>query len=386
MEYCLGFTLQMVKLISSIDKTNFANSPKLLEDSVKLFPASNALHPVRHVHFPNVWDLVPSSNEKGRGKATNTTLLIAMKEFFKIPSATFQVMICCSNPSIVPDSYDWCKRCGFQEPLFNPLQVIVNALYAMMVVYWYLHAPCLTENQVVALQLLVGNAQGHLLVLDVVRKRLIEKNRPLPKKSKKNAVVGSAEELESGCSSSPSNSNGTSSSSTSSTSSNKDSCHGDVSIENIKLLMNPKFELLSHFPQSIRDVGCDNSVRDTELGELFMKLVRCIWNTTSKKYASVEYEMLKKYRNLLFLDVIKRGIQQRMGFDMFTQKRTDKTKAYMRDMILCETEFFSFACNCTSKIQSIVWNKCKLVFESTDGCCLNVHNILLDVSQYVTLE
>ena len=95
--------------------------------------------------------------------------------------------------------------------------------------------------------------------------------------------------------------------------------------------------------------------------------------------------MLKKYRNLLFLDVIKRGIQQRMGFDIFKQKRTDKSKAYMRDMILCETEFFSFACNCTSNIQSIVWNQRKLFFESTDGCCLNVHNILLDVSQDVLL-
>jgi len=348
MEYCLGFTLQMVKLISSIDKTNFANSPKLLEDSIKLFPASNALHPVRHVYFANVWDLVPSSNEKGRGKATNTTLLIAMKEFFKIPSATFQVMICCSHSSIVPDSYDWCKKCGFQEPFFNPLQVIVNALYAMMVVYWYLHAPCLTENQVVALQLLVGNAQGHLLVLDVVRKRLIEKNKPPPKKSKKTAVVEVGGELESGCSSSSIISNDTTNSSGSSSSSNKESIRGDISMEDVKLLLNPKFELLSHFPQSIRDVGCDNSVRDTELGELFMKLVRCIWNTTSKKYASVEYEMLKKYRNLLFLDVIKRGIQQRMGFDIFKQKRTDKSKAYMRDMILCETDFFSFACNCTS--------------------------------------
>jgi hypothetical protein len=34
MEYCLGFTLQIVKLISSIDKVNFGSSPKLLEECI----------------------------------------------------------------------------------------------------------------------------------------------------------------------------------------------------------------------------------------------------------------------------------------------------------------------------------------------------------------
>ena len=390
MEYCLGFSLQVVQLIASIDKKSFGLSPKLLEDSIRSFPACNALHPVRHVKFENVWDLVPSSNSKEKGKSTLTTKLILMKEYFKIPSAFFQVLLCCSNPLIVPDSIEWSKNVGFEEPYFNPMQVIVNSLFSMLIVYWYLHAPSLTENQIVTLQLLIANTQAHLLVLDVVRKRMIERNRPALKKRKTNSKVAKEDGFDASSrtpSSSSSNSSTCSSSSRSIIVDNASesivSKSKDLSLENVSLLINPKFEMLTHFPQCIRDAGCDNSVRDTQLGELFMKLVRVIWGMTSKKYASVEYEMLKMYRNLQFLDIIKKGVQHRLGgVDVFTQKRTDKSKAYLRDLFLSESANYKFACNCARKQQSIQWNVQKGYYESEDGSCLAVHNILLDVSVF----
>jgi hypothetical protein len=453
LEYSLGFTLQIIKLISCLDKTGHGSSPKLLQDAIRMFPKFSALQPVRHIHFANIWDLVPSKNSKSKGKETNTTKLLVISEFFKIPAAFFQVMLCCSNSQILPDSYDWCKSMGFEEPYFNPLQVVVNSMFSLLIVYWYLHAPSLTENQIVTLQHLVSNSQGHLLVLDVVRKLIIHKNKPLPKKKKgdylpavgstnmdtgtdanlshRTATItgisnssntsrslrgsssisssntssssGSSSTIRTSSSSSSSNSSSSSSSSRLSSSSSSSSSSTDstsievhlhssdantrgckssnqtLTLENVPLLMNPKFELLSHFPQCIRDPGCDNSVRDTEIGELFMKLIRCIWNTTSKKYSSIDYEMLKKFLKLQFLDIIKRGINHRLGLDIFKQKRPSIKKAYMSDAFITQSEIYKFACNCTTRAQSLQWNSSKSTFESIEGGCLNVHNLLLDV-------
>lgn len=396
LEYGLGFTLQIIKLIANIDKSEFGRSTKLLEDAVRLFPAFNAFQPVRPIHFENVWELCPSSNSKSKGKDTNSTNGIAMKEYFKIPPATFQVMICCSNSKILPNTNEWSKKMGFEQPFFNPLQVVVNSLFSLMKVYWYLHAPSLTETQIVTLKLLVANAQGHLLLLDVIRKRLIEFNKPTPRKPKSKLKKSDIDEGH--CLSGNASNSRRNGRSSSSSCDNVGDDHNEqmldaidtdfvlkdkVSLENVSLLINPKLELLSHLPQCKRDTGCDNSVKNTELGELFMKLVRCIWNTTSKKFASVEYEMLKKYRNLQVLDLIKRGINHRNGRDIFSQKRVHASKAFMGDIFVAENDIFAFAVNCTNKPQEIQWSHSKKSFLSSNGTCLNVHNILLDVSYYI---
>jgi len=105
-------------------------------------PLASAFNPVRHVHFENVREIVPSPNSKGKGKASNTTNVVVMKEFYKIPSVTFQVMLCCSSdPQILPNNFSWCKDHGFEDPVFNPLQVILNSLYSIMIVYWLVF-PC----------------------------------------------------------------------------------------------------------------------------------------------------------------------------------------------------------------------------------------------------
>jgi len=459
MEYSLGFALQIIKLISSLDRSGHGRSCKLLEDAVKKFPSFNPFNPVRHVHFENVWEVVPSPNTNGKGKPSNTSNVVVMKEFYKIPSITFQVLLCCSSdPQIIPNNYTWCQEQGFEDPVFNPLQVIVNSLYSIMIVYWYLHAPRLSETQVVTLQQLVANAQGHLLVLDIVRKRMIELSKP--KSALKTVVCNSSNKSESSypiekgisCKSSIigvkgntstkqkstntfecNNYFGRSSSSRSSSSSSSNTCSNrrsssstsgssscsssicsstgassricefkeeeyfsdnsafnnnsdfvkkkrDLSLEDVCLLTNPKFEMLTHLVYCIRDSGCDNSVRDTQLGELFMKLVRGIWNTTSKKYVSEHYEMLKKYRNLLFLDFMKKGIVHRLGDNIFSQKRLYQGKAYMKDIHVHYSDQLSFAVNCISDTQSITWNVLNSTFESMDGKSLNVHNCLLDVS------
>jgi hypothetical protein len=329
---------------------------------------------------------------KSKGRATDTTGLIVLKEYFKLASALFQVMFCCSDVRILPNTLDWSNRSGFSEPFFNPMQVVLNAIHSIMIVYWYLHAPRLTETQVVTLQMLVANSQGHLLVLDVIRKRLIQMNKP-KSVSKKTTFSGNVDTRTTSITKSTS-----SSSSSSSSIDQSSNCtlmistlvddssievfknKRDLDLAEVPLLKNAKLEMLSHLPECIRHAGCDNNVRNTELGELFMKLVRCIWNSTSKRFSSVEYEMLKKYIHLQVLDVIKKGINDRKGVDVFAQKRQSTRKMFVSDTIVAELKELSFAFNCTSKPQALVWVVDKETFETMDGSCLNVHNILLDVS------
>jgi hypothetical protein len=71
---------------------------------------------------------------------------------------------------------------------------------------------------------------------------------------------------------------------------------------------------------------------------------------------------------------------EKQGVDVFAQKRQTTRKMFVSDTIVAETKEFSFAFNCTSKPQALVWVVDKETFETMDGSCLNVHNILLDVS------
>ena len=96
MEYSLGFALQIIKLISSLDRSGHGRSCKLLEDAVRKFPTFNPFNPVRHVHFENVWEVVPSSNSNVKGKPSNTSNVVVMKDY-SIQYNTYST-ICCKKP------------------------------------------------------------------------------------------------------------------------------------------------------------------------------------------------------------------------------------------------------------------------------------------------
>lgn len=63
------------------------------------------------------------------------------------------------------------------------------------------------------------------------------------------------------------------------------------------------------------------------------------------------------------------------------EKRHSTRKFFISDTIVAETMELSFACNCTIKPQALIWVHDKETFETMDGSCLRVHNILLDVSK-----
>ena len=57
--------------------------------------------------------------------------------------------------------------------------------------------------------------------------------------------------------------------------------------------------------------GCENLVRDTQYGELMMKLVRVLFSTTSKRHDSTEFEMLSKYLRMQYLRLVRTGFEDR---------------------------------------------------------------------------
>jgi len=343
-EFCVGFTLQIVKVVGTIDST-FSRGASMLTKTVKNFPAYNSFQPVRHVHFEDIFELQTTPTGKGTENPYNTTGLLRMKESFKLMTALIQIYVGCVEMNVLPDHYSWSKDVGFSQPYFSVQQVVVNAINATLEVYWYSTATSLTETQLKTFSLLVANAQGHMLVLDVVRKRLLKRASTLK---------GSFE---------------------------------DFNVQNMALMTNPKLELLSHFPESRRDAGCDNHVRDTNEGELYMKIIRTLFNTTSKRHDSYLKEMLRKHQHLAYLQWIRKGLDYRQGKgknECVANEELSNVRKHSGNHTLKQTDVYKFESNGTYKNQHVVFcdRTNKFVQHRTEDD-LNLHPLLKMVSTYI---
>jgi len=334
MEYNLGFVLQCVKLISILD-SKFLRGPKILTDNVAFFPQFHSLYPVRHIHFPDIMDLCVSDNAKNKGKKTNTTNLITMREFYKIVSALFQVLFSCISLRILPNTSDWCSSIGLSPPFFNPTQVVVNSLMSSLQIHFYLHANSLSETQVVSLQMLIANAHAQLQILDLMRKRLLHKANHTPTSK----VV-----------------------------------FEDLVSSEMPLMDNPKLEMLSHIPDCIRNNGCDTTIFNTELGELHMKIVRALWSSTGKQKLRVAFDILKKYRDINLLEITKFGLLNHS--DILEKRPLMENRIHRSDIKLATSKDFVF---CGNRGQRIYWNRDLDTFNSVKCESLNVHDTLLQV-------
>jgi len=83
MEYNVGFTLQCIRLVAKIDPMKYRQGPRILSSNMKDFPIFQSMHPVRHVRFHKVWDLVPTDLCRNKSTDMNTTGLLVMNEYFK---------------------------------------------------------------------------------------------------------------------------------------------------------------------------------------------------------------------------------------------------------------------------------------------------------------
>jgi len=334
-EACVGFTLQIVKYIGmkNVD-SEYSLSAKKLVEIIKNFPAHNSLHPVRHTRFADIFELYQSMNSKNAGNPLNTTNILKMREGFKLASATEQLYFALADNDILPSDLNWAKKRGFEEPYFSPRQVLINALNSVLEVHWHLTCGALTETQLQTLQMLIANAQAHMLVLDVVRKRIITK-----------AIVS------------------------------KD-LYEDLHVDKINLMSTIKFELLTHFVEAMRESGCDNNVRDTQMGELLMKSCKILFGDTNKRYHSVLKDMLSKYLHLQYMFIAQKGLE---CADLINNAVANAKKDHNRNSIVCRVAGKEYRSNNMYTKQLIVWsrkNGCGQYVPAKDGSNWSVHPML----------
>ena len=264
-EMSLGFVLQILVAMGRIDE-KFAGAVNLIAKLISLFPGDSSFHPVRHIHFEDIWELFASESSKYKSSnMLNTTGHILMKESYKLLSALLQLMLCLLSDHLLPVEVQWSVDFGFEEPYFSVKQIVLNTLNAVFEVVWYSYAPSLSATQIVTFKMLIANVQSHMLLLNMLRKRILlrasfakKRHRMSTKKNGKNGNKKAAAAFH-------------------------DPCVGKVC-----LYFNPKFELLSHFADSRVLSGCENYVRDTNYGELMMKLIRTLFGTTSKRFNTTE--------------------------------------------------------------------------------------------------
>lgn len=331
-EACVGFALQIIKYIgySNVD-SSYAQSPKRLVEILKKFPAYNSLQPVkRHIVFQDIWEMCLSVTSKKVSNPKNTTGHIKMREKIKLLSALLQLFFALSDIDLLPNNVQWSRKVGFSEPYFSPRQVLINAFNAVLEVHWYFKAGSLTENQLITLQMLISNAQAHMLVLDVVRKRIIEMAT-----SPKEKFI-------------------------------------DVPVNEIPLMNNVKFELISHMVESMRQSGCDNNARDTEHGEMFMKLCKLLFADTTRRYNSVLSEMMIKYLHLEYMAIAEKGFKDA---DIESMLAIDDSKAHNSTMELVRNVDMQFKSNKSYKSQLVVFRGNGYVTKK-DGANWFVHPML----------
>ena len=316
-EACVGFTLQIVKYIGhkNVD-SGCSSSVKKLIDVIKEFPGHNSLQPVRHIMFSDIYCLFQSSSSKKLVNPKNTTSILKMRESYKLASALLQIFFALAHKDILPNNVSWSKDHGFAEPYFCPAHVVINALNAVLEIHWYIKAGSLTESQLCTMEMLVANAQAHMLILDIVRKRIIEK-----------ATVPEKEFV-------------------------------DLNVQTVTLMSYAKFELISHIPEAMRQSGCDNNVRDTEMGELSMKLCKVLFSDTSQKYFTVVKEMLLKYLHLEYMAIANKGLdEETVHMQGQCIDGSQQTKSHMHNTLLCEHENKRFKTNSNYNQQTVKWDE-----------------------------
>lgn len=336
-EAAVGFSLQIIKYIGhpNVDHS-YRNSVKRLIEIIKDFPSHNSLQPCKkHVRFSDIYDLVVSESSKKSSNPRNTTSILKMRESSKLAPAVLQIYFSLAEDTLLPSDLNWSRNRGFSEPHFSPRQILINALNAVLEVHWYLKCGALTERQLQTLQLLISNAQAHMLILDVMRKRILHK-----------ALTSKSE-------------------------------YEDLSVETVGLMNNAKLECITHLVDAMRESGCDNNARDTEAGESLMKICKVLFTDTNMRYHTVLKDMLQKYLHLEYLAIAKLGMKDS---NIASSIALDSSKDHNSAKTLIQNDEREFKVNQCYKQQSVFWSAQSGEYRTEkDGSDWNVHPMLKKV-------
>ena len=105
-----------------------------------------------------------------------------------------------------------------------------------------------------------------------------------------------------------------------------------------------------------------------------MKLVRAFWSTTSKRKLKVAFEILKKYRNLSLLKIMKQGLLQHAPSWRMRTKEENRNRH--SDVKIAQNHEFTFFCN---QWQSFVLVPEDHSFKTNSGDSFIVHDVMLQV-------
>ena len=139
---------------------------------------------------------------------------------------------------------------------------------------------------------------------------------------------------------------------------------------------NVKSELISHMVEAMRQSGCDNNARDTELGEMLMKSCKVLFADTNRRYATVSKDMLIKYMHLQYMAIAKKGFEDN-NVSTVIPKQAKKSQNATENILI--TELFEYKTNNSYKKQSIKFlGQCYKPKKTSEGW--NVHPLLKLVS------
>jgi hypothetical protein len=301
--YLLGWTLQMIFIVPLLDE-NFKDVPSAVINLVKEFPAYNSFHPVKHKRFEDITSLM--REEKKVHKASDfffgNTDIVALTETWKLTTALFQLLFVIITGKVFPSDLSWGKKVGISDASFNMERCFINAIVAVLEVYWYANAQTLCEPQVDAYRNIVSNAQSHVVILHHVRVLIMNKlSHTSWLNAKKNAERRKSK----------------ADTSESTETANEKKASKGVKVVNAKkkkktvdlkfashsvpefakvgkrFMGTYKFHLLQHFPDQVKDFGSVKENVDTSIMESTNKdMSGSLFQRSTKRYESVGEEML----------------------------------------------------------------------------------------------
>ena len=131
--YILGWTLQLSFVIKYFDE-DYTNSSMEINAFVRRFPGHNSYHPVRHVQFEDVTDLLKEEKRvKSIGEISyDKTGLLTLTESWKLLPALFQVLFSIITGKVFPADLNWFKKVCGEGLSFNMERCVVSKCNTVM--------------------------------------------------------------------------------------------------------------------------------------------------------------------------------------------------------------------------------------------------------------
>ena len=227
-----------------------------LDDRISQFPTKHTLEPVRLFHLNSVSDLMKCEAVKGQRQGRGTGLLTGQFPGFQMANLVLQLLLTIGLQGKIIPNTDIAFSNGRS---YNPTQVAITTLAACLEVEFFSHAKVISGASLQLMSKVILNAKWKLIEFFDMKQNMLRKAgilKPLAPKS-----------------------------SSSSSSSSKQTAAWELP----KVL---KAHYMQHIPEQIEDLGAEEQIFCTQLGERsHHPMVTVAYSRTSKVRDSVSAEM-----------------------------------------------------------------------------------------------